>query len=212
MRIYFFIPKRIHCSLSLYPAILYGLLGSVEIASSCSSVDNSLSHVAYPTASVFTGDERHTRTLYISRKKKEMHKCLFCQAQTFSRELWMYPSKERGLDPHAGFESRRSNCFCLLLTFLLSHILPTTTPPSTPLILSNARCQKTWHLTALASTQEQRKGEKLYHPVGLIEDISEALGVRHPSSSSLHRRLYKQVSNTTDLVWQTFSKEHLKRR
>ena len=59
------------------------------------------------------------------------------------------------------------------------------------------------------SSEDGKEGE-LYHPARLIEGIWDALGVRHSSSSFFHWRLYKQVSNAPDLVWQTFSKERLK--
>ncbi len=47
---------------------------SVEMASSCSSVDSRTLHTDYRRASVFTEDESRTRTLCISGKTEEMHK------------------------------------------------------------------------------------------------------------------------------------------
>lgn len=144
-----------------------------------------------------------------ARRRRCTNTTLLCGDQTVSRRFVNASPWGKRPWPCAGFESRKSNCFWFLLTFPLSYPPPHTTSPR---ILSRGKCQKTWHLTALATTLKKRRGgKKLYHPVGLIEGISDALGVRHSSSSFLHWRLYKQVLNTPDLVWQTFSKEHLNR-
>lgn len=136
---------------------------------------------------------------------------LLCGAQTVSRRFVNTSPSGKRPWPCASFENRKSTA-----SFISSHslsyipLLPYTTSSC---ILSRVKCQKTWHLTALTTTLKKRRGEekKLYHPFGLIEGISDALGVRHSSSSFLHWCLYKQVSKTPDLVWQTFSKVHLKR-
>lgn len=184
------------------------------MASTCSSVDSRTHHTNYPRASLFTKNERHTRGHCTSqaRRRSCTNATLLCGAQTVSR--WFVNTSPRGKRPwpHAGFDSRKSNCFRLLFTFSLSY-LPFF-PPSLPLSLSSFQEQsvkKHGILQRLPQLLRREEGKKLYHPVGLIEDISEALGVRHSFSSFLHWCLYKQVSNTPDLVWQTFSKDYLKR-
>lgn len=60
-------------------------------------------------------------------------------------------------------------------------------------------------------SKEEKTGKKAVPPSRADWRRLEALGVRHSSSSFLHWHFYKQVSNAPDLVWQTFSKEDLKR-
>lgn len=179
------------------------------MASSCSSVDSRTLHTDYRRASVFTEDERRQ-----ARRRRCTNATLLCGAQTVSRRFVNTSPWGKRPWPCAGFESRKSNCFRLLLAFPLSYPLPTPLTPRPPSSLSSFQEQSVKKHGILQHSLQlwrREEGKKLYHPVGLIEGISDALGVRHSSSSFLHWRLYKQVSNAPDLVWQTFSKEHLKR-
>lgn len=90
-----------------------------------------------------------------------------------------------------------------------SSLPPSTSHPTSHPLKSEAS-ENMASYSARCNSEEQKRGKSCNHPVRLIEGISEALGVRHSSSSFLHRCLYKQVSNAPDVVWQTFSKEHLK--
>lgn len=143
------------------------------------------------------------------RRRRCTNATLLCGARTVSwRFVNTSPWGKRPW-PRAGFESRKSNCFRLLLAFPHS-----TPPPHTTSSLSSFQersVKKHGILQCSLQLWRREEGKNLYHPVGLIEGISDALGVRHSSSSFLLWRLYKQVSNAPDLVWQTFSKEHLKR-
>lgn len=144
-----------------------------------------------------------------ARRRRCTNATLLCGAQTVSRRFVNTSPGGKRPWPRSGFESRKSNCFRLLLAFPLSYHPP---PPFFPLILFKSEVSKNMaSYSACYNSEEEKREKKLYHPVGLIEGISDALGVRHSSSSFLHWRLYKQVSNAPDLVWQTFSKEHLKR-
>lgn len=152
-----------------------------------------------------------------ARRRRCTNATLLCGAQTVSRRFVNTSLWGKRPWPPRRFWEPKSNCFRLLLTFPLSYAPITTPTPPAPLLPSLSSFQersvkKHGILQRSLQLWRREEGKKLYHPVGLIEGISDALGVRHSSSSSfLHWRLYKQVSNAPDLVWQTFSKEHLKR-
>lgn len=115
----------------------------------------------------------------------------------------------RGLDPAPGLRrgvGRERRHFVLLLA--ITHLCP----PQHYFLLHPFKSGVSKNMTSYSdrySSEDGKEGE-LNHPAGLIEGIWDALGVRHSSSSFFHWRLYKQVSNAPDLVWQTFSKERLK--
>lgn len=132
----------------------------------------------------------------------------FADPKQLAGDLWTRPLEERGLDPALVLWAEKATVSGF---FSHSRSHSPSFPPSHSLILSRAKCQKTWHLTALATTLKKRRGKKAVPPSRADWRHLEALGVRHSSSSFLHWRLYKQVSKTPDLVWQTFSKEHLKK-
>lgn len=142
----------------------------------------------------------------------------FVEPKQLADDLWAHPPWGKRPWPSVCFESRNKQLFppspCIpSLIATPSYPLPSPTFSLPPTFSSFQERSVKKHGILQRSLQLWRReeGKKLYHPVGLIEDISEALGVRHSSSSFLHWRLYKQVSNAPDLVWQTFSKEHLKR-
>ena len=188
----------------------------MEMECSCSLVDSRVPTILEHLCLLRMKDaQRHCASQ--ARQRRFTDATLHYAAQTVSRRFVNTAPRGRRPWPRAGFESRKSNCF-RLLAFPLSYPPPPThTHTHTHTLLPTLSSFQEWSVKKLGILQHslrlrrREEGKKLYHPVRLIEDISEALGVRHSSSSFLHWRLYKQVSNAPDLVWQTFSKEHLKK-
>lgn len=134
---------------------------------------------------------------------------LLCGAKTVRRRFVNTSPQGKRPWPHIGFVSRKSDCSRLLLTLSLSY-----TPPQSPHTLSSFQersVKKHGILQHSLQVWRREEGKKAVPPSQADWRHLEALGVRHSSSSFPHWRFYKQVSNTPDLVWQTFSKEHLKR-
>lgn len=116
-----------------------------------------------------------------------------------------------GLDPAP--DLRSSVCGGANVSVFSSQSVAYTPPPPRYFLLHPFKSEVSKNMTSYRdryNSEEGKEGGELYHPAGLIEGIWDALGVRHSSSSFFHWRLYKQVSNAPDLVWQTFSKERLK--
>lgn len=107
-----------------------------------------------------------------ARRRRCTNATLLCGAQTVSRRFVSTSPRGRRPWPSVCFESRNKQLFppspCIpSLIATPSYPLPSPTfsfPPSHPLILSRAKCQKTWHLTALATTLKKRRGKKAVPP------------------------------------------------
>lgn len=127
--------------------------------------------------------------------------------QPFPQRGWGWEASTLHQVSEEVWGGREGNHFVLLLTISTYAPHPNTTSSCS---LSRAECQKNMTSYSDRCSSEDGKEGELNHPAGLIEGIWDALGVRHSPSSFFHWRLYKQVSNAPDLVWQTFSKEPLK--
>lgn len=179
------------------------------MASICFSVDSRTLHTEYPRASVFTADERLNRTFCISCKTKEKTQPCFVELKQLGDDLWTHPPKEKGLDPTLVLWAEKAT-----VHVFSSHSPSLTPPPQSPHTLSSFQersVKKHGILQHSLQVWRREEGKKAVPPSQADWRHLEALGVRHSSSSFPHWRFYKQVSNTPDLVWQTFSKEHLKR-
>lgn len=133
----------------------------------------------------------------------------FTEPKQLADDLWTDPPEEKGLDPALVLWAEKAT-----VSVFSSHSHPLTSLPSLPHTLSSFQersVKKHGILQHSLQVWRGEEGKKAVPPSRADWRHLEALGVRHSSSSFLHWRFYKQVSNAPDLVWQTFSKEHLKK-
>jgi len=178
------------------------------MTSRCSSVDSRTRRGDYPRASVYGGWKRRMHCAYPARRRRCTNATLLCGARNGWQTICghIHPSEERRPWPSRRFWEQKRQLFpsspCIA-----SLVCPPL--PHHPFMSGVSKNMASY--SARDNSEREKMGKKICnHPVGLIEGISDALGVRH-SSSFPHWRLYEQVSNGPDLVWQTFSKELLKR-